>query len=162
VEIGKIMQPDSFGYSPLKATPRSEAFRLRFEPLHRHLCPYEFPCDSQGRVHSDAFDDQTLLQYLYVRGLIGVDYCLPRMVVGESLMEGLRNSVMRARWERASREESMFHEASISASDTWSAFCALPSLSDGQFPPSPSSAGAPSKDSRPRKAAADAPCLAGR
>jgi hypothetical protein len=65
----------------MNAPPRSEEFRLRFEPLCRHLMPYEFPCDPLGHVLSDAFDNDTLLQYLYVRGLIGLDYCMPRMVV---------------------------------------------------------------------------------
>jgi hypothetical protein len=61
-------------------TPPSEEFRLRFEPLCRHLMRYEFPCDPFGHVHLEAFDNETLLQYLYVRALIGVDYRMPRMV----------------------------------------------------------------------------------
>jgi hypothetical protein len=60
-------------------------FRLRFEPLRRHLIPYEFPCDSRGQVDVDALDDGSLLQYLYVRGLLNIDYCLPRMVDDASL-----------------------------------------------------------------------------
>lgn len=43
---------------------------------------YEFPCDSLGHVHADAFANDTLLQYLYVRGLVGVEYRMPRLVVG--------------------------------------------------------------------------------
>jgi hypothetical protein len=77
----------------MKATSRSEEFRLRFEPLRRHLMPYEFSCDSRGHVHVDALDNGSLLQYLYVRGLINVDYCLPRMVAYASLEKVLSNSV---------------------------------------------------------------------
>jgi len=55
--------------------------------------PYEFSCDSSGHVHVDALDNGTLLKYLYVRGLINVDYCLPRMVDYASLKKGLSNSV---------------------------------------------------------------------
>jgi hypothetical protein len=77
----------------MKATSRSEEFRLRFEPLRRHLMPYEFSCDSRGHVDVDALDNGTLLKYLHVRGLINVDYCLPRMVEYASLKKGLSNSV---------------------------------------------------------------------
>jgi hypothetical protein len=77
----------------MKATSRSEEFRLRFEPLRRHLMPYEFSCDSRGHVHVDALDNGTLLKYLYVRGLINVDYCMPRMVDYAAHRKGLSNSV---------------------------------------------------------------------
>jgi hypothetical protein len=77
----------------MKAISRSEEFRLRFEPLRRHLMPYEFSCDSRGHVDVDALDKGSLLQYLYVRGLINLDYCLPRIVDSASRKKVLSNSV---------------------------------------------------------------------
>ena len=65
----------------MELTPRTEEFRLRFEPLRRSLVPHEFPCDALGHVDLDSYDHRTRLLYLYVRALRGLDYSLPRMVV---------------------------------------------------------------------------------
>lgn len=58
--------------------------------------PYEFPCDSRGHVDVNALDNDSLLRYLYVRGLINVDYCLPRMVDYASPKKLLNNSMSRS------------------------------------------------------------------
>lgn len=65
--------------SNMNGTPRSQDFRLCFEPFYGRLMPYEFPCDARGHVDLDAFDDDTRLRYLYARALIGLDYRIPRI-----------------------------------------------------------------------------------
>jgi hypothetical protein len=53
------------------------AFELRFVSLFDEGRGYAFPCDAEGHVDLDALSERLKLNYLYVRKLIGRDFCPP-------------------------------------------------------------------------------------
>jgi hypothetical protein len=53
------------------------AFELLFVSLFDEGRGYAFPCDAEGQVDLDALSDRLRLNYLYVRKLIGRDFCAP-------------------------------------------------------------------------------------
>jgi hypothetical protein len=53
------------------------AFELLFVSLFDEGRGYAFPCDAEGHVDLDALSDRLRLNYLYVRKMIGRDFCAP-------------------------------------------------------------------------------------
>jgi hypothetical protein len=53
------------------------AFELRFVSLFDEGRGYAFPCDAEGHVDLDTLSERLKLNYLYVRKLIGRDFCAP-------------------------------------------------------------------------------------
>ena len=63
---------------PHDSGPRRPArFELLFVSLFDERRGYAFPCDEEGHVDLDALSDRLRLNYLYVRKLIGRDFCRP-------------------------------------------------------------------------------------
>jgi hypothetical protein len=72
------MEPTMSHFHRTPAAPLDRAaFELLFVSLFDEGRGYAFPCDAAGHVDLDALSDRGRLNYLYVRKLIGRDFCAP-------------------------------------------------------------------------------------
>jgi hypothetical protein len=72
------MEPTMSHFHRTPAAPLDRAaFELLFVSLFDEGRGYAFPCDAEGHVDLDALSDRLRLNYLYVRKMIGRDFCPP-------------------------------------------------------------------------------------
>lgn len=55
------------------------AFELQFRSLYEQGRALAFPCDSEGHVDLDHFNERLRNNYLYARAMLGRQYAWPRV-----------------------------------------------------------------------------------
>jgi hypothetical protein len=66
---------------PLRVSPETVQYELRFQSLFDAGRAYAFPCDAAGHVDLDALSDTARENYLYARTVVGLEFSVPAVRV---------------------------------------------------------------------------------
>ena len=66
-------------------TGEAQHYELRFRSLHNEGQGLSFPCDERGEVPLDQLSERAVMNYLYARACIGIEYAYPAIMLSDHL-----------------------------------------------------------------------------